>query len=92
MLRQSYARVGKAAEFQSRRYANARQFRRMRREMGQLRTRLGRVIRHMERKAPKRVRRHWGRRLAIAKRLHGRKRDSKNWLYALNAPEVECIA
>ena len=49
-LRQSYARVGDAAQHRAGRYAHARQFKRMRREVKELRTWLGRVIRDVERK------------------------------------------
>ena len=49
-LRQSYARVGKAAEHQAGRYAHARQYRRMQREIRKLRTWLGRAIRDVQRK------------------------------------------
>lgn len=50
-LRHSYARVGKASESQAARYAHARQYRRMQREIGKLRTWLGRVIRDFQRNA-----------------------------------------
>jgi IS5 family transposase len=49
-LRQSYVRVGKLALMKSQRYAHAKQFRRHRREVSFLRTRLGRVIRDIDRK------------------------------------------
>ncbi|HRO57950.1 MAG TPA: IS5 family transposase [Burkholderiaceae bacterium] len=91
-LRQSYVRVGRAAECQAGRYAHARQYRRMRREIRRLRTRLGREIRDVERKAPGETSQALRDRLALAKRLHAQQRDSKNKLYALHAPEVECIA
>jgi IS5 family transposase len=91
-LRQSYVRVGRAAEHQAGRYAHARQYRRMRREIRRLRTWLGRVIRDIERKAPAEISQGLRDRLALAKRLHAQQRDSKNKLYALHAPEVECIA
>ena len=90
-LRQSYARVGKAAEGQAGRYAHAKQFRRMRRSIRQLRTRLGRVIRDVERKGGE-ITGALAERLAVARRLHAQERKSKNKLYALHAPEVECIA
>lgn len=90
-LRQSYARVGKAADAQAGRYAHAQQWRRMRREVRKLRTWLGRVIRDVQRKAGE-----FGgvlkTRMETAQRLHAQQRDSKNKLYALHAPEVECIA
>lgn len=50
-LRQSYRRVGKKAAMMAGRYAHARQFKRMRREVRRLRTWVGRLIRDIERKA-----------------------------------------
>jgi transposase, IS5 family len=50
-LRQSYARVGQAAEHQAGRYAHAKQYRRMQREIRRLRTWLGRVVRDVQRNA-----------------------------------------
>jgi IS5 family transposase len=90
-LRQSYARVGKAAEHQAGRYAHARQYRRMQREIRKLRTWLGRVIRDVQRKGDdiSGALRH---RIETAQRLYEQRRDSKNKLYARHAPEVECIA
>lgn len=43
MLRQSYSRLVKWASLKAGRYAHARPFRRMRRELKRLRTSLGRV-------------------------------------------------
>ncbi|MBQ0960875.1 IS5 family transposase [Ideonella sp. 4Y11] len=94
-LRQSYARVGKAAEAQAGRYAHAKQYRRMQREIRKLRTWLGRVIRDVQRKAEAAGSDIAGTlkaKLDLAQRLHQQRRDSKNKLYALHAPEVECIA
>lgn len=51
-LRQSYVRVGKKASVKAGRYAHARQFKRMRRELRRLRTYVGRMIRDIQRKAP----------------------------------------
>ena len=90
-LRQSYSRVGKYANQKAGRYAHAKQYKRMGREIRKLRTWLGRVIRDVERKAGTfdgRLKQ----RLETARRLHAQKRDSKNKLYALHAPEVECLA
>ena len=90
-LRQSYARAGKHADHKAGRYAHARQFQRMRREIRKLRTWLGRVIRDVERKAqakPETLKA----KLQIARRLHAQRREDKNNLYALHAPEVECLA
>lgn len=90
-LRQSYARVGKAAEHQAGRYAHAKQYRRMQREIRKLRTWLGRVIRDVQRKGGE-LTGALKAKVDIAQRLHQQRRDSKNKLYALHAPEVECIA
>lgn len=90
-LRQSYARVGKAAEHQAGRYAHAKQYRRMQREIRRLRTWLGRVIRDVQRKAGQ-ITGALKTKIEIAQRLYEQRRDSKNKLYALHAPEVECIA
>lgn len=90
-LRQSYARVGKAAEHQAGRYAHARQYQRMRREIRKLRTWLGRVIRDVQRKDGE-ITGALKTKIEIAQRLYEQRRDSKNKLYALHAPEVECIA
>lgn len=90
-LRQSYARVGKAAEHQAGRYAHAKQYRRMQREIRKLRTWLGRVIRDVQRKAGE-IGAGLKAKLDIATRLHAQKRGDKNKLYALHAPEAECIA
>ena len=50
VLRQSHTRLAKAAAVRAGRYAHARQFRRMRRELKRLRTYLGRVFRDVGRK------------------------------------------
>lgn len=90
-LRQSYARVGKAAEHQAGRYAHAKQYRRMQREIRKLRTWLGRVIRDVQRKGGE-ISGALKAKIETAQRLHAQRRDSKNKLYALHAPEAECIA
>lgn len=90
-LRQSYARVGKHADHKAGRYAHAKQYQRMRREIRKLRTWLGRVIRDVERKATA-MPAALNAKLEIAKRLHAQRRDDKDKLYALHAPEVECLA
>ena len=84
-LRQSYARVGKAAEHQAGRYAHAKQYKRMQREIRKLRTWLGRVIRDVRRKAGELTEATQAK-LAVAQRLYEQKRDSKHKLYALHAP------
>jgi len=92
-LRQSYARLGPAAEHQAARYAHARQYRRMRGQLRKLRGWLGRVIRDVERKiAAGSLCETLAHRLMLAKRLYAQRRESSHKLYALHAPETECIA
>ena len=91
-LRQSYSRVGPRAEQQAGRYAHAKQFRRMRGQLRKLRGWLGRVIRDVERKAGDSMPARLAHRLALARRLHAQRREDSGKLYALHAPEVECIA
>jgi IS5 family transposase len=89
-LRQSYRRVAKRAAIMVGRY----QFKRARRELKFLRTRLGRVIRDIRRKIagnPALAERFAGL-LGLAVRVRfqdHRQRGPK--VYALHAPEVECI-
>jgi IS5 family transposase len=90
-LRQSYVRVGKQRLFKQQCYARARQFKRAAREQKKLRTMLGRVLRDVERKLPKPSPK-FKQLLANAKRIHTQKKDDKQKLYSLHAPEVECIA
>src|SRR5512147_937295 len=93
-LRQSYVRVAKRAAIMVGRYSHAHQFKRARRMLKFLRTRLGRVIRDITRKIADdaelaarftplldRVRR-------VRMQDH-RQRGHK--IYSLHAPEVECI-
>jgi len=94
-LRQSYVRVGPRLLFKNNRYGYARQTRRMRRTTSKLKTVLGRVVRDIERKLadqPDPVRAAFAEPLALSKRLLAQQRQDKNKLYALHAPEVECIA
>ena len=94
-LRQTYEREGASLSRQVGRYAHARQFKRMRGAIKRQRTILGRVIRDIERKlhtaseAGQAVLRLW---LDRATRLMTQQVKDKNKLYALHAPEVECIS
>jgi len=95
-LRQSYRFVGKRTLFKQHRYAHARQMKRAAKMTRKLKTLLGRVVRDIERKARKikgQVCDEPLRELlALAHRLLAQERDSKNKLYSVHAPEVECIA
>lgn len=95
-LRQSYRFTGKKALFMQSRYAHARQMKRAARMTRKLKTILGRVVRDIERKAHKSrgqiVDEPLRELLALAHRLLVQARDSKNKIYSVHAPEVECIA
>jgi transposase, IS5 family len=93
-LRQSYVRVAKRAAIMIGRYSHAHQFKRARRELRFLRARLGRVIRDIRRKieGDAVLEERFGPLLALAVRVRSqdhRQRGAK--VYALHAPEVECI-
>ena len=93
-LRQSYVRVAKRAAIMIGRYSHAHQFRRMRRELRFLRTRLGRVIRDVRRKIAGKPELEARFRplldLAVKVRLQDQ-RQRGHKVYSLHAPEVECI-
>jgi IS5 family transposase len=93
-LRQSYARLAKRAAIMVGRYSHAHQFKRARHQLKFLRTRLGRVIRDIGRKIDGKpeLERRFGPLLDLALRVRfqdHRQRGPK--VYALHAPEVECI-
>lgn len=93
-LRQSHTRLAKTASAKAGRYAHARQYRRMRRELKRLRTYLGRVYRDVGRKiagdAEQEAR--FVRLLGLVERLLAQRPEDKNKLYSLHAPEAVCIA
>jgi IS5 family transposase len=93
-LRQSYRRVAKRAAIMVGRYTHAHQFKRARRALKFLRIRLGRVIRDIRRKiaGEEALKERFADLLALAHRVRfqdHRQRGHK--VYALHAPEVECI-
>jgi IS5 family transposase len=93
-LRQSYARVAKRAAIMIGRYTHAHQFKRARRELRFLRARLGRVIRDIHRKiagnATLEARFRPLLELAVRVRQQDQHQRGRK-VYALHAPEVECI-
>jgi transposase, IS5 family len=93
-LRQSYHRLGKRTLRLANRYAHARQMRRARREIRRLKTFLGRVMRDIGRKIAERpgLEPHFAEPLARVTRLLAQQKTDHAKLYALHAPEVECLA
>lgn len=93
-LRQSYLRLAKRAALMAGRYAHAKQFKRHARSLRFLRTRLGRLIRDIERKIEGQatLKKAFEAPLAFAKQIHKQKQRERGWkLYSFHAPEVECI-
>lgn len=90
-LRQSYLRVGKRASVKVGRYAHAKQFKRMRRELRRLRTWVGRMIRDIQRKSPQQDE-SLKTLIQQAQRLMDQKKTDSNKLYSLHEPEVRCIS
>ena len=93
-LRQSYARVAKTAAMMAGRYAHAKQFKRMNRQIKFLRTRLGRIIRDIRRKIEddEELQEVFAVPLSRASQIRGQKQRQRGWkLYSWHAPETECI-
>ena len=95
-LRQNYRFKGKKLLARQGRYAHARQMKRAAKMTRQLKTILGRVVRDIARKAEKiqgQIADESLRELlALAARLLRQTRTSKNKIYSVHAPEVECLA
>jgi transposase, IS5 family len=90
-LRQSYARVGKKALRRQQNYGHAKQFNRMKRETRRLKTFLGRVTRDIERKMSSEDEQLMNK-IILAKRILLQEKNSKNKVYSVHEPQVECIA
>jgi len=93
-LRQNYNREAPRLATQVGRYAHAKQYKRMHKALRTLRGRVGRVHREIERKVhelPDTLQDKAKDLLARAGRILTQKTQDKNKLYALHAPEVECI-
>ena len=98
-LKQTFVKEGKELRRRAGGYAHAKQFRRLKKVVKRQRTILGVVMREVQRKrqAPDFAPDHpkavsdlmmW---LERAERIRTQQRFDKNKLYALHAPEVECI-
>ncbi len=93
-LRQSYARLAKRAAMMAGRYAHAKQFKRMNRQIKFLRTRLGRITRDIRRKidGDGALQGIFAVPLSRAAQIRGQKQRQRGWkLYSWHAPETECI-
>jgi IS5 family transposase len=104
VLRQTFAKEGKQLRRKAGGYAHAKQFRRLKRTLKRQRTILGVVLREAQRKLDALAQglitiptatakaiadlKLW---IERAERIRLQRRHDKNKLYALHAPEVECI-
>ena len=94
-LRQNYNRVAPRLAAQIGRYAHAKQFKRMKKALRTLRIRVGRIQREVTRQLvslPAQAQAKVSDLLARTGRILAQTRKDKDKLYALHAPEVECIA
>lgn len=94
-LRQNYNRIGPRLAVQIGRYAHAKQFKRMRQALRTLHSRVGRIHRDVQRQmdsVPEQVCIRLQSLLQRVGRILNQKPKDKHKLYALHAPEVECIA
>jgi IS5 family transposase len=94
-LRQNYNREVPRMAAQIGRFAHARQFKRMRKALKALRSRVGRVHREVTRKLhqlPEQVQLKARELLHRVGRILTQKPKDRGKLYALHAPEVECIS
>lgn len=94
-LRQNYNRVAPRLAAQIGRYARAKQFKRVRKAVRTLRTRVGQVHREVARQLhalPEAAKAKVQDLLQRTGRILIQRTKDKNKLYALHAPEVECIS
>jgi IS5 family transposase len=96
-LKQTFSKEGKALRRKAGGYAHAKQFKRLRRTVKRQRTILGIVLREVQRKLPTATSLSadtlsgLNTLLDRAERIRTQQRKDKDKLYALHAPEVECI-
>lgn len=93
-LRQTYKRLSKKALFRGSKYAAAQQMKRARKQFKLVKRYLGCVYRDINRQLEKQpqLKANFEELLCKANQLLTQKKDDKNKLYSLHAPEVECIA
>ena len=95
-LKQTFAKEGKRLHRKAGRYAHARQGRRMRRTIGRQRTIVGRLIHEIGHKLPVDLgstqQAELQQLLHRAQRIRDQRPRDKGKLYALHAPEVDCIS
>jgi len=94
-LKQTHEREGKTLRRRAGGYAHAKQFKRLRTVLKRQRTILGRLLREVRRKMGGLADETRGKLetwVQRAERIHRQRPKDKNKLYALHAPEAECIS
>ena len=94
-LKQTHEREGKTLRRRAGGYAHAKQFKRLRTVLKRQRTILGRLLREVRRKMGSladEARSKLDTWVQRAERIHRQRPKDKNKLYALHAPEAECIS
>jgi IS5 family transposase len=91
VLRQTYSRLSKRALVMQARYRHSRKAKQARRELRKIKRYLTRVVRDLIGKVDPRDE-SMKEKLFQAARLLRQEKDSKNKIYSIHAPEVECIA
>lgn len=94
VLRQTYDKVCRETRAKIGRYGHAKQYRRMRKGIKKVKNFLGRVYRDLLRQLPENSVLTEAQQTALdhAERLLRQQKNSKQKLYSLHAPEVECIS
>ena len=94
-LKQTHEREGRVLRRRAGGYAHAKQFKRLRSVLKRQRTILGRLLREVRRKMhglANEARTQLDTWVQRAERIHRQRPKDKNKLYALHAPEAECIS
>lgn len=90
-LRQTYTFKGKHEAHRCSRLLHAKQFNRARTSIKKQKTMLGRVIRDIQRKFPE-PDKAFESALVLGWKIYFQERDTKNKIYSLHEPHVECIS
>ncbi len=93
-LRQSFIKVGKRCVIMQYRYRFSRRYKKANMEIKKLKTYLAKLMRDIKRKSSIEINEQFefNRLIEFANRLLNQNRNSKNKLYSLHEPDVECIA
>jgi len=91
-LKQTFERVGKERLLMIQRYAHSRKMKKSRRELRKLKTNLNQLIRMVTKQVKGKAAKSFAVIKETAERLLGQTRTTKNKIYSLHEPHVECIS